>query len=220
MNSSQNPGGPAGITFIDPSGLGASGSNPMVYSRQYLSSLGPSTYTPYPVYQVYISAIIGGFPYGATASFESIGLTGNDSITGGNFFVSQDNSNGVGFVKILNSAINSSILGGTGNIEFVTGSYFNCDYSSGSTGTSYNPINYNGVGFLIKNKLAVGIVSITDNSLALGNSYFPPIKLAPFMANVVNTQGSTETCTGMFSGIITPPATFNNFNFGGYVNYP
>jgi hypothetical protein len=220
LNSAQNPGGPAGISFIDPAGLGASGSNPMVYSRQYLNSLGVSSYTPYPVYQVYISAVIGGSPYGATASFESIGLTGNDPVTSGNFFVAEDNIGGIGFVKILNTAINSSILGGTGNIEFVSGSYFNCDYSSGSTGASYDPGNYNGVALLIKNKTTVGIVSITDNSFALGNSYSPPIKLAPFLADLVNMQGSTETCTGMFSGILTPPVMFNSFNFGGSVNYP
>jgi hypothetical protein len=217
-----NSTSPGSITFIDPSGMGASGSNPMVYSRQYLNSLGPSSYVPFPVYEVYISAVIAGFPYGATATFQSIGLTGNDPVTGGNFYVAQDNSSGVGFVSILNSAINASILGGTGSIEFVSGSFFNCDYSSGSTGASYDPTNYNGVALLIKNKVTVQTVSITDNSFALGNSYGPPIKIAPFMSDQPNPQTSTETCTGMFSTFpfLTPSIMFNVFNLGGSVNYP
>ncbi len=217
-----NSTSPGTISFIDPVGLGASGSNPMVYSRQYLNSLGPSSYIPYPVYEVYISAVISGFPYGATATFESIGLSGNDPVTSGNFYVAQNNLSGVGFVTILNSAINSSILGGTGSIEFVFGSFFNCDYSSGPTAASYNPTNYNGVALLIRDKVTVQTVSITDNSLALGNSYVPPISLAPFMSDHPNPQLSTETCTGMFSTFpfLTPSAMFNVFNFGGSVNYP
>lgn len=220
LNSNENPGGPAGICFVSPSGPGASGSNPMVYSRQYLNSLGPNTYTPYPVYEVYISAIVGGMPYGATATFQSIGLTGNDPITAGNFYVAQNNSNGVGFVSILNSAINTSILGGTGSIEFVSASYFNCDYSSGPTAGSFNSANYNGVALLIKNKITVGNVTITDNSQALGASYTSPVTLAPFMANIMNPQGSTETCSGMFFDPISPPINYNSLSFGGTINYP
>lgn len=226
LNSNDNPGGPAGITFIDPAGLGASGSNPMVYSRAYLNGLGPSSYAPYPVYEVYISAIVGGFPYGATATFQSVGLTGNDPVTSGNFFVAQDNSNGVGIVKILNTAINSSsIPGGTGNIEFVAGSYFNCDYSAGATSGSFDSVNYNGIALLLKNKPLVSMVTITDNSYSLGNSYSPAIAIAPFLGisptDVINNpQGSTETCSGMFWGPVTPPLSYNVLNFGGSVNYP
>jgi PKD repeat protein len=220
LNSNENPGSPAGISFVGPTGPGASGSNPMVYSRQYLNSLGSSSYLPYPIYQVYISAVVGGSPYGATASFSSVGLTGNDPITSGNFYVAQDNSNGIGFVKILNNAINSSILGGTGSLEFVSGSYFNCGYATGPTAASFNPNNYNGVALLIKNKVTVGPVTITDNSFALGNSYTPPIKLAPFMANTANLQASTETCTGMFADPIIQSVSFNSFSLGGSINYP
>lgn len=220
LNSVENPGGPAGISFIDPAGLGASGSNPIVYSRQYLNSLGPSSYTPYPVYEVYISTTVSGFPYGATATFETIGLTGNDPLTAGNFYVAQNNSSGIGFVQILNTAINSSIFGGTGSIEFVAASYFNCDYSSGPTAASFDSYNYNGVALLVKNWSTVGPVTITDNSLALGNSFGPPISLAPFMADIMNPQGSTETCSGLFSGPLIQSSFPNSFNFGGSINYP
>jgi hypothetical protein len=217
LNSPENPGGPSGITFINTTG--SSGSNPVVYSRQYLISLGPSSYTPYPVYEVYISVLSGMLTVGATATFESIGLTGNDPVTAGNFFVAQNNLNGFGFVTILNNAIGSSLIpGGTSSVEFISGSYFNCDYSSGPTSGSFDPNNYNGVALLIKDKNLINQVSITDNSQSLGLSYSPPIQIAPFMAP--NPGPITETCSGMFSTPILPSPQYNFLKFGGSINYP
>jgi hypothetical protein len=87
------------MSFIGPTGSGASGSNPMVYSSFYLNNLtGTPPVPPNPVYTVYISAVIAGVPYGATAPIGTAGGTGNDPLTSGNFFVAQNNSNGLGFV--------------------------------------------------------------------------------------------------------------------------
>jgi hypothetical protein len=216
------PPGLTGMSYIDPSGMGASGENPMIYSPAYLQSLTGAP--PNPQYTVYITVNIGGTPFGATANIGLIGATGNDPITNGNFLVAQTNSNGPGFVQYLNSAINASIPGGTASIDFVAGSQFNCSYN-GPSGASYDPTNYNGAILRILNNTLVQFVSISDNSAALSSSYTPNITLAPFAANPNNTQGSTETCSGLASTILTPimgsgPGVFNSFTLGGTVGYP
>jgi len=216
------PPGLTGMSYIDPSGMGASGENPMVYSPFYLQSLPGAPLNPQ--YTVYITVNIGGTPFGATANIGLIGATGNDPLTNGNFLVAQTNSNGPGFVQYLNSAINASIPGGTASIDFVAGQQFNCSYN-GPSGASYDPTNYNGVILRILNNTLVQFVSISDNSAALSSSYTPDITLAPFAANPNNTQGSTETCSGIASTILTPimgsgPGVFNNFTLGGTVGYP
>jgi hypothetical protein len=215
------------MSFIDPAGLGASGSNPMVYSSAYLQNLtGTPPSPPNPIYTVYISATIAGLPYGATAQIGLIGATGNDPLTNGDFFVAQTNSNGPGFVHYLNSAINASIPGGTGTIDFVASEVFNCDYN-GPSGASYNPTNYNGAALRILNNSIVQFVSISDNSQTINSSYTPSptFPVAPFMADPNNNQGSTETCSGLASIILTPimgagPAAYNSFTLGGTVGYP
>lgn len=229
VNSSQYnfPPGLTGMSYIDPSGLGASGENPMVYSSYYLQNLtGFPPFPPNPLYTVYISATIAGVPYGATAQIGTAGGTGNDPVTNGNFFVAQTNSNGPGFVHYLNSAINASIPGGTGTIDFVSSQYFNCSYN-GPSGASYNPTNYNGVALRILNNQIVQFVTISDNSQTLTSSYTPSpsFPIAPFSADPNNTQGSTETCSGIASTILTPiigsgPGAYNSFTLGGTVGYP
>jgi hypothetical protein len=211
------------MSYIDPAGTGASGENPMIYSPFYLQSL-PGALIPFPQYTVYISASIGGIPFGATATIGLIGATGNDPLTSGDFLVAQNNSNGPGFVHYLNSAINIAIPGGTGLIDFVAGPQFNCSYN-GPSGASYNPTNYNGVILRILNNALVQSVFISDNSDALSSSYAPNIAFAPFNTNTNNTQGSTETCSGIASTILTSimgsgPGVFNNFTLGGTVGYP
>lgn len=215
------------MSFIDPAGLGASGSNPMVYSSAYLQNLtGLPPTPPNPIYTVYISVTIAGFPYGATAQIGLAGVTGNDPLTNGNFFVAQTNSNGPGFVHYLNSAISASIPGGTGTVDFVASVDYNCDYN-GPSGASYNPTNYNGAALRILNNSLVQMVSISDNSQTITSSYTPPpnFPIAPFTADPNNSQGSTETCSGIASIMLTPiigsgPGAYNSFTLGGTVGYP
>ena len=218
------PPGLTGMSYIDPLGMGASGENPMIYSPAYLQSLTGAPLIPPPQYTVYITANIGGVPYGATANIGLIGATGNDPVTNGNFLVAQNNSNGPGFVQYLNNAINASIPGGTGFIDFVAGPQFNCSYN-GPSGASYNPTNYNGVILRILNNTLVQSVTISDNSASLSSSYTPDIPFAPFAADTNNAQGSTETCSGIASTILMPivgsgPGSYNNFTLGGTVGYP
>lgn len=223
------PPGLTGMSYIDPNGAGASGSNPMVYSSAYLQNLAGAPPIPSnPIYTVYISVTIGGTPFGATAQIGTAGVTGNDPLTNGNFFVAQNNSNGPGFVHYLNSAINaSSIPGGTGTVDFVAGDVYNCSYS-GPSGPSYDPTNYNGVALRILRNNLVQLVSITDNSQAITSSYSvvpPAFPVAPFMADPNNSQGSTETCSGLASIMLTPiigsgAGAYNNFTLGGTVGYP
>ena len=211
-----NTGAMNPMTFIDLGPAGGTGdNNPAVYSSSYLVSKGV---IGSPIYQVYISATIGGFPYGATATFGTLGSTGNDPLTNGNFYVAQDNSNGVGFVKILNTAINaSSIPGGTGTIVFEAQSFFNCDYSS-PTGPHHNPNNYNGVALKILKNNLVQTVVLSDNSNSLSS---PSFKVAPFTADSMNPQGSTETCSGLFSNpMVVMSGTYNILNIGGGISYP
>ena len=224
VNTSQYnfPPGLTGMSYIDPLGMGASGENPMIYSPAYLQSLIGAP--PNPRYTVYITAVVAAVPYGATAEIGLIGLTGNDPLTSGNFLVAQNNSNGPGFVQYLNNAINASIPGGTGFIDFVAGPQFNCSYN-GPSGASYNPTNYNGVILRILNNTLVQSVTISDNSSSLSSSYTPNRTFAPFAANTTNAQGSTETCSSLASTILTSivgagPGAYNSFTLGGTVGYP
>jgi len=208
---------------------GGSNFNPVVYSSAYLQNLNlPSFPTPAnPVYQIYVSVTMGGIPYGATASIGTIGATGNDPLTSGNpnggFYTAQDTVNGSGFVSFLNSAINTSIPGGTGSIQFSASPIFSCAWS-GTTGAGYSPSDYYGVALLIKNATTVQLVSISDNSSTINGYYsanMPPLTtpIAPFTANYGNSQGSLETCSGLFSTplSITPGIIYNPMNFGGSI---
>jgi len=221
-----NTQNPTPMTFVNVSG---SNSNPVVYSSAYLQNINlPSTPTPAnPVYQIYVSVTMGGIPYGATASIGTIGATGNDPLTSGNpnggFYTAQNTVNGSGFVSFLNSAINTSVPGGTGSIEFVASPDFSCGWSN-PVGSGYSPSDYYGVALLVKNAALVQLVSISDNSATI-NSYYssnvPPLAtpIAPFTANYSNTQGSVETCSGLFSTplSITPGIIYNSMNFGGSI---
>ena len=227
INLSLPPG--SNMSYIDPTGMGASGSNPMVYSSAYLQNLAVPNFPapPNPVYTVYITVNILGTPYGATAAIGVAGSTGNDPVTAGNFFVAQDNSNGFGFVHYLNLAINASVPGGTGTVDFVATSDYNCSYN-GPSGPSYDPVNYNGVALRILNNTIVQFVSISDNSQLINSSYAPSppsFPVAPFTANTANPQGSTETCSGISSNILTPISgigisAYNSFTLGGSIGYP
>jgi len=221
-----NTQNPTPMSFINVSG---SNSNPAVYSSAYLQNINlPSTpSTANPVYQVYVSVTMGGIPYGATASIGTPGATGNDPLTSGNpnggLYTAQDTVNGSGFVSFLNSAINSSIPGGTGSIQFVADPMFSCGWSN-PVGSGYSPSDYYGVGLLIKNATLVQLVTISDNSATINGYYssnMPPLMtpIAPFTANYGNTQGSLETCSGLFSTplSITPGLTYNVMNFGGSI---
>jgi len=215
-----NPPGPISqMTFIDPTNSGASGSNPLVYSSFYLNSLGSTT--PNPVYQVTITATIGGTPYGATASFGAAGSTGNF----GDFYVAQDTPNGVGIASILNGAINLSIPGGTGTLIFAASQIFNCDYAS-PTGASYDPSTYYGLDLYFPNSLNYPVVqvNISDNSSSIGFTPALTYPIAPFTADFGNSQGSYQTCSGLNPNqvIITVPLTppFGSMNFGGTIAYP
>jgi len=214
------------LTYVN---TGSGSNNPVVYSPVYLGSIGATG--PFSVYQVYITVnFLSGPSIGATASFGSPGSTGNDPLTNGNFYVAQNNSNGPGFVSILNSAINSSgILGGTGTIVFESQEFFNCDYTS-PTGGNNNPTNYHGVALKILNKTIVQSVSLADNSLDLSSGTPPPpFPIAPFVADTGNSQGSTETCSGIFNISLGSPPPYgpltifppqNNYlSMGGSIAY-
>jgi hypothetical protein len=218
---------PTPMSFVGTGG--GSNFNPVVYSSAYLQNLNlPSFPTPAnPVYQIYVSVTMGGIPYGATASIGTIGATGNDPLTSGNpnggFYTAQDTVNGSGFVSFLNSAINTSIPGGTGSIQFSASPIFSCAWS-GTTGSGYSPSDYYGVALLIKNATTVQLVSISDNSSTITGYYsanMPPLTtpIAPFTANYGNSQGSLETCSGLFSTplSITPGIIYNSMNFGGSI---
>ena len=219
-----NTQNPTPMTFVGTGG--GSNFNPVVYSSAYLQNLNlPSFPTPAnPVYQIYVSVTMGGVPYGATASIGVAGSTGNDPLTSGNFFTAQDTINGSGFVSLLNSAIgSSSIPGGTGSIQFSASPIFSCGWS-GTTGPGYSPSDYYGVALLIKNAALVQLVSISDNSSTITGYYssnIPPLMtpIAPFTANYGNSQGSIETCSGLFSTplSISPGAIYNVMNFGGSI---
>ena len=219
-----NTQNPTPMTFVGTGG--GSNFNPVVYSSAYLQNLNlPSFPTPAnPVYQIYVSVTMGGVPYGATASIGVAGSTGNDPLTSGNFFTAQDTVNGSGFVSLLNSAIgSSSIPGGTGSIQFSASPIFSCGWS-GTTGPGYSPSDYYGVALLIKNAALVQLVSISDNSSTITGYYssnIPPLMtpIAPFTANYGNSQGSIETCSGLFSTplSISPGAIYNVMNFGGSI---
>ena len=222
-----NTQNPTPMTFIGTGG--GSNSNPVVYSSAYLQNINlPSTPSPAnPVYQIYVSVTMGGIAYGATASIGTVGATGNDPLTSGNpnggFYTAQDTVNGSGFVSFLNSAINSSIPGGTGSIQFVADPIFSCGWSN-PVGSGYSPSDYYGVALLIKNASLVQLVSISDNSSTITGYYsanIPPLMtpIAPFTANYTGPTGPTETCSGLFSTplSISPGTTYNVMNFGGSI---
>ena len=213
------------MTFPDNGFPAGPGRNPVVYSPLYLASLGASG-APGTPYEVYTSVSIGPTTFGATASFVGIGGTGNDPVTSGNFFVAQDNSNGPGFVSYLNQSIISSIPGGTGTIVYEAQEFFNCDYTS-PTGAGYNPSNYYGVALKVINKQLVTNVYINDNSANLSIVGPGPI-IAPFTADILNSQGSTETCSGIFpigqsmtyaGGMQIFPGQNNFLSMGGSIVY-
>ena len=222
-----NTQNPTPMTFIGTGG--GSNSNPVVYSSAYLQNINlPSTPSPAnPVYQIYVSVTMGGIAYGATASIGTAGATGNDPLTSGNpnggFYTAQDTVNGSGFVSFLNSAINSSIPGGTGSIQFVADPIFSCGWSN-PVGSGYSPSDYYGVALLIKNASLVQLVSISDNSSTITGYYsanIPPLMtpIAPFTANYTGPTGPTETCSGLFSTplSISPGTIYNVMNFGGSI---
>jgi PKD repeat protein len=200
INQSGNP-----MTFIDTGG--GNNSNPVVYSPQALAALDPALGAT--AYIVTINIIHAFVPYSATVTFGSLGQTGNDPVTG-NYYVAQDNSNGLGFVTRLNNAIASSgVPSGTGSLQFKANPIFSI-----LNGTGHDPSGFNGVSLEIKTP-AVSLVTITDNSAAL--SALSPATIAPFLGNYFNPQGSTETCTGMFS--VGPSANPGNFiNNAPYYN--
>jgi PKD repeat protein len=208
INQSGIPGTP--MSFIDTGG--GSNSNPVVYSKAALLALGAPIGS---IYTVYID-VIGSFPpvsisvpFGTPGPF---GQTGNDLVTG-NYYVAQDNSNGLGFVTILNNAIAASSLpGGLSDLEFKANPIF-----SVLNGSGYDPSNFNGVSLEIKSTQITSI-AITDNSTLLSS---PGVTVAPFLGNYFNPQGSTGTCTGMFPGDpfgnINVPPYFNQIDFGGSI---
>jgi PKD repeat protein len=195
------------MTFIEtPPGSG-SNSNPVVYSPQALISKGLPSF-PTPIYTVTVSVTYNNLPQTPiVVNFN--GPTGNDLVTG-EYYVAQDNSNGQGFVSILNSAINLSGIpfGGLSSLEFKANPIFSI-----LNGTGYDSAGFNGVSLEIKTP-AISLVTITDNSATLST---PLVTVAPFLGNYFNPQGSTETCTGMFS--VGPSANPGNFiNNAPYYN--
>jgi hypothetical protein len=207
------------MTFINTGG--GQNSNPVVYSSNYLQNINsPAFPSPaFPIYEVYISATLGGIPYGATASFGIAGSTGNDPLTSGSFYTAQDTVNGIGFVSILNASI-SSIPGGTGNFQFVADPAFSCGWSS-PVGSGYSSSDYYGAALLIKNASLVQNITLSDNSSTINGYYSPPLvtPIAPFTSNYNNAQGSLETCSGLFPDplTITPGTIYNVMNFGGSI---
>jgi hypothetical protein len=165
--------------------------------------------------------VLGGIPFLINVPFGTAGATGNDPVSG-NYFVAQDNSNGLGIVTRINNAINSSfppLPGGTTSLEFEANPIFSI-----FNGTGYDPTGFNGIAMKIKTT-AISSVQITDNSAAL-TSLIPPSPLspivAPFLIDLLNSQGSTETCTGMTTllpngMIMNNPPWFNQIDFGGSI---
>ena len=210
INQSGAPGTP--MTFIDTGG--GSNSNPAIYSPAALSALGIPAISA--IYQVTIDVTFNGTPppISVPVSFGTVGSTGNDPVTG-NYYVAQDNSNGLGFVTALNNAISSLVPGGTSSLQFKDNPIFSI-----LNGTGYDSSGFNGVSLEIKTT-AISLVTITDNSATL-SAFITPATVAPFLGNYFNSQGSTETCTGMFSvdpsgNLSNLPPYYNNLVFGGSI---
>jgi hypothetical protein len=200
------------IAFVDTGG--GSNSNPVVYSPAALSALGIPA--PSAIYQITITINMGGGPTTITVPFGTAGSTGNDPVTG-NYYVAQDNSNGLGIVTRINNAITAAFPpfpGGTSFLEFEANPIFSI-----YNGTGYDPTGFNGIAMKIKDKAVIS-VTITDNSATL-TSLIPPSPLSPTVAPFLINPLNNRTCTGMATllpnGMIMNNSPFNQIDFGGSI---
>lgn len=167
--------------------------NPVVPSPTYFASLGipGGTATNFlsATFRVYY------YTYGLqafTVDFNANSGVGN--IIPGDFYSMQSTGGGDGVVDMINAAINSSLPGGTSDLEATASSGFSVD--PGAT-----PSTYNGIKIEIKTT-DIASVRITDNSSMLG-----PLAQAyggqclPFACNNTAPPVTGTSCSGMLSYI-------------------
>jgi hypothetical protein len=156
-----------------------SGRNPIVYSPQYLTSLGAVGQS----IDIRIS-VVAGSSYTIISSLNGNVGVGNE--TGGNYYTMQDIGGNVGVASMLNSAIAASSLpGGTGSMEFIADSTLNI--FGGST-----PASYSGLRLEVKNR-TIFSVTMTDNVETLNATY--GLSLLPVFYTYTGT--TQPSCIGM-----------------------
>ena len=155
------------------------GRNPIVYSPQYLTSIGAVGENI--EITIYVDA---GINYQAVCSINDNGGLGNE--TGGDYYVMQDISGNLGVASMLNSAIAASpIPGGTASVEFFADPDLNI-YVGGS------PASYYGLRMEVKDA-SVSQVTLLDNTETLNSNY--GLSLIPVFYTYT---GSTQpSCIGM-----------------------
>ncbi len=165
--------------IIYPTSAFSSGRNPIVYSPQYLSSLGAVGES----IEIRMS-VVRGSSYLITCDLDANSGIGSEN--GGNYYTMQDVTTKSGVASMLNSAIAASSLpGGTGSIEFVADSTLNI--YPGST-----PANYSGIRMEVKDR-SITYVEMADNTQTLNSTY--GLSLIPVFYNY---SGSTQpSCIGI-----------------------
>jgi len=159
------------------------GRNPIVYSPQYLTSVGAGGQAV----QVRITVTLGS-SYLTICDFDGNSGVGNE--TGGNYYTMQDVGPNVGIASMLNSSIAaSSIPGGTGTLEFFADQSLNI--FPGST-----PANYSGLRLEVKDN-TVSEVFMTDNIGGLNTVY----GLSLFPVFYTYTGSTQSSCIGIPSGL-------------------
>ncbi len=160
------------------SGL-SGGRNPIIYSPQYLNSLGASGQS----IDIRITVVLGS---SVTMISSLNGNAGVGNETGGNYYTMQDIGGNVGVASMLNSTIAASSLpGGTGSLEFVADSTLNI--YPGST-----PASYSGMRLEVKNR-SITSVTLSDNIETLNATY--GLSLLPVFYTYTGT--TQPSCTGM-----------------------
>jgi len=164
--------------IVYPSSAYNGGRNPIVYSPQYLNSVGATG----EVVQVEISVNSGSFL--VICDFD--GNTGEGSELGGDYYTMQDVGPKVGIASMLNSSIAaSSIPGGTGSLEFFDDQSLNIFPAS-------TPANYSGLRLEVKTN-DIFDVSMTDNIEVLNIAY--SLNLYPVFYKYTGT--TQPSCIGI-----------------------
>jgi len=155
------------------------GRNPIIYSPQYLTSLGAAGQS----IDIRITVVLGS-SYTMISSLNGNLGVGNE--TGGNYYTMQDIGGNVGVASMLNSTIAASSLpGGTGSIEFIADSTLNIYPGS-------SPASYSGIRLEVKNR-SITSVSLSDNIENLNVTY--GLSLLPVFYTYTGT--TQPSCTGM-----------------------
>jgi hypothetical protein len=176
--------------IVYPASAFSSGRNPIVYSPQYLASLGASGQS----IEIGLDVVFGT-SYSVVCNLNDNAGVGNE--TGGDYYLMQSVGGNLGVAAMLNSAIAaSSVPGGTASIEFVSDSTLNI--YPGST-----PASYSGLRMEVKNR-SITSVSLSDNTETLNATY--GLSLLPVFYNYTGT--TQPSCIGM-----PPYFNLNNLDY-------